>query len=78
MTTVSPTPHPRRGTRFLSALLVAVGLVAAACSSGEDPANQTANTASDETLEGADTGATSAEADADIGDSSAGDDTSLW
>ena len=76
MTTVSPTPRPRRGTGLLLALLTAFGLVAAACSSGEDPANQTANTASDETLEGADTGDTSAEADADIGDSSAGDGTS--
>ena len=76
MTTVSPTPHPRRGTRFLSALLVAVGLVAAACSSGEDPANQTANTASDETLEGADTGDTSTEATSEVSDSAADEDTS--
>ena len=40
MTTVSPTPRPRPRGELLVALLVAFGLLAAACSSGDDTTEQ--------------------------------------
>ena len=79
MTTVSPTPRPRPRGELLVALLVAFGLLAAACSSGDNTTEQnTDGTSSDasSTDDPDDTGTgDDPEASAEDGDPPAHDDT---
>jgi len=81
MTTMSPTLRPRPRSELLLALLVAFGLLAAACSSGDDTTDQNADgTSSDasSTDEPDDTGTgDDPEAGAEDGDPPAGGDAQL-
>ncbi len=72
MTTVSPTPRPRPRGELLVALLVAFGLLAAACSSGDDTTEQNTDGTSSDASSTDDTG-DDPEASAEDGDPPADD-----